>query len=147
MSGDLSRRPPRRREVVATGGKHTEMRPHGLTKGESTDGWTTSPNRTQSFNVCMAEVSEDKGLEDSLGRYEPEEPLRNHLQRQEDQIENMTDMLVKLKEKLESSIENKNLEKELAGSDEGIAKEVVLEPKMGPSHSQPSDGYARGSQN
>ncbi|XXG59468.1 hypothetical protein AAC387_Pa04g1548 [Persea americana] len=123
------------------------MRPHGLTKGESTDGWTTSPNGTRSFNICMAEVNEDRGLEDSLGRYELEEPLRNHLQRQEDQIENLMDMLVKLKEKLESSTENKNLEKELAGSDEGIAKEVVPKPKTGPSHSRPSDGYARGSQN
>lgn len=59
----------------------------------------------------MAKVSEEKSPEDNPGRYELEEALQNHLQRQEDQIENLMDMLIELKEKLESAAEKKEFRK------------------------------------
>lgn len=56
-----------------------------------------------------------------------EEPLHYHLQRQYNQIGNLMGTLMELKEKLENAVEKKNLEKESAGSDEGLAIEVVPE--------------------
>lgn len=56
-------------------------------------------------------------------------------------------MLMELKEKLENTLEKKNLERESAGSGEGLAKEVVLEQKVEPFCTRQFDGHTKGSQN
>ncbi|XXG46878.1 hypothetical protein AAC387_Pa02g1607 [Persea americana] len=56
-------------------------------------------------------------------------------------------MLMELKEKLKNALEKRNVEKESARSDEGLAKGVVPEHKMEPFHTRQSDECARGSQN
>ncbi|XXG89158.1 hypothetical protein AAC387_Pa12g1230 [Persea americana] len=79
------------------------------------------------FNVCMAKIDGEKSQESSPRRYQQEEPLQYRLERQDNQIGRLLGMLIELKEKLETAIEKKNVEKESVGSDEGLAKEVVPE--------------------
>ncbi|XXG85942.1 hypothetical protein AAC387_Pa11g0937 [Persea americana] len=95
----------------------------------------------------MAKVDGEDNCESSQGRYQQEEPLQDRLERQDNQIGKLLGMLMELKEKLENAVEKNNVEKETAGSDEGLAKGVVSKQKMEAFHTRQSNERAGGSQN
>ncbi|XXG82946.1 hypothetical protein AAC387_Pa10g0817 [Persea americana] len=95
----------------------------------------------------MAEINGEDSHKSSSGRYQQEEPPQYRLERQDNQIGNLVGMLIELKEKLENAVEKKNVEKESAGSDEGLTKGVVPEQKTEPFRTRQSDERAGGSQN
>ena len=107
----------------------------------------TISSEARSFNVRMAEVDRENSYESNSGRYQQEEPLQYRLERQDNQIGNQLGMLMELKKKLKNALEKRNVEKESARSDEGLAKGVVPEHKMEPFHTRQSDECSRGSQN
>lgn len=55
--------------------------------------------------------------------------------------------MTELKEKLKNATEKKNLEKESVSSNEGLAKDVVLEQKEGPFYTRQPDGHGGRLQN